>query len=359
MASDLRASWIEEGAFQGSVGRRSGTIRLGVLTATNHHYLEVPDAGIGEPMYHLVEESSDGPPKSGQFQLIRIPDSVFPDFTGASQGLEDQFVPDLTIYFQSDADHDSFVRAYSAAWEKEMELKASENAAIEAALADAIEGEQRLLQLREDEVAETLSWFRERDSSGGLLRACVASTAGTRRDSLRAVLSIGGPFESQARSGSASWNVDFMRGKAAVPKPPARRGLPFEQQRQLAIAASTDVEMLKHELGGIDPKVKIDWDALPEPQFLPRRTAGRESEPGPPMRLLDIACGAGKCECFRFLFMFCGITPTAESMRQALASQNNELVRDLWNRLPETDRKLWLVSFGRVAAEFHNGVAFP
>jgi hypothetical protein len=74
--------------------------------------------------------------------------------------------------------------------------------------------------------------------------------------------------------------------------------------------------------------------------------------------LLEIACGAGNALCFRFLVGFCGLEPTDETLRQALASGNNELVRDVWNRLSEVVRVEGLVSFAKVSADFHNDVAF-
>jgi hypothetical protein len=43
---------------------------------------------------------------------------------------------------------------------------------------------------------------------------------------------------------------------------------------------------------------------------------------------------------------------TAESLRQAVANGNSELVRDVWNRLRDDERKAGLVSFAEVAADF-------
>ena len=73
--------------------------------------------------------------------------------------------------------------------------------------------------------------------------------------------------------------------------------------------------------------------------------------------LLEIACGAGRSDCLRFLTTFCGLEPGPESMRQALASENNEMVRDVWNRLSEAQRAEGLVSFADVAADYHNYIA--
>jgi hypothetical protein len=62
--------------------------------------------------------------------------------------------------------------------------------------------------------------------------------------------------------------------------------------------------------------------------------------------------------CFRFLVGFCGLEPTGETQRQALASGNNELVRDVWIQLTIMARAEGLVSFAEVAADFHNHIAF-
>jgi hypothetical protein len=52
------------------------------------------------------------------------------------------------------------------------------------------------------------------------------------------------------------------------------------------------------------------------------------------------------------------LAPTGETLRQALASGSNELVRDVWILLTPLARAEGLVSFGKVAADFHNGEAF-
>jgi hypothetical protein len=118
------------------------------------------------------------------------------------------------------------------------------------------------------------------------------------------------------------------------------------------LAAVKGVEELKRALGGLDAKTLtfVDCRLCPGPPVLLRRPTGR-------FGVLEVACGAGRGDCFRFLVGFCELMPGPEAMRQALASEDNELVRDVWNRLSRAERADGLVSFAGVAADFHNQVA--
>jgi hypothetical protein len=95
--------------------------------------------------------------------------------------------------------------------------------------------------------------------------------------------------------------------------------------------------------------------------MLPKHAKPRGWEPIG-LTLLEITCGAGQGDCFRFLTEFCRLNVAPETMpevmRQALAGRSEEIVRDVWNRLEETEREQGLVSFAHFAAELHNEVVF-
>jgi hypothetical protein len=129
----------------------------------------------------------------------------------------------------------------------------------------------------------------------------------------------------------------------------------LRRQLRLGMTAASDVEALKGELGGLDPRTVFKFRALPGQELLPQMS---EWSVTPSVSLLDIACGAGCSDCVRFLLEFCGLEVSTKTMRFALASENDEMIRDVWNRLSEAQREAGLVSYARVAAEFHNMIAF-
>jgi hypothetical protein len=324
---------------------RSGKIGIGSLTVAGHHYLRVPPIGTGDPAFFLLE---DGSVVDGRFVIPAIP---------------------LSMSFGSNEALASFAVAYATAWQQESGRKEVEKDAVEVTLQDALAGEEKLMSLEISDIPEALAWFDERDPSGKLFRRCFSSTAGAQRASLAAHVELAKQFgvpQGERATGVALWNVAnqfpdrsrlrlsrcahhrvYARFYGPRHAEPPKGTPPLERQRRVAFAAATDVEALKQELGSLDSGLVIELEALPGPELLPRRPyAGRPwalLEPeyktcSPWTGLLEIACGAGNVQCFRFLVEFCGLTPTVETMRQALAIGNNELVRDVWNRLTEAAR---------------------
>jgi hypothetical protein len=129
--------------------------------------------------------------------------------------------------------------------------------------------------------------------------------------------------------------------------------LPLDRQKAIADACVTGVEELKRALGGADGgSVKICPEAQPGRDRLPREPS--KSGKAIPVSLLELAAGSGRRDCFGFLLTFCEMKPTGETLRQAIASGDDEMVRDVWNRLDETARNEALVTSAEVASEFGN-----
>jgi ankyrin repeat protein len=116
----------------------------------------------------------------------------------------------------------------------------------------------------------------------------------------------------------------------------------------LALACATGVEELKQALGGRNPNLQV------APGWLPDCLARRTKRLG----LIEIAAGAARVDSLSFLMHFCGIRPTPEAMRQAVASGNVDIQRDIWTRLEVAERTDGLVSFAEVAIKFSNPTAF-
>jgi hypothetical protein len=219
---------------------------LGVLTTTQHYYLQVPANTGGDPVFELFEE---GASHDGKFEI-----------------------PSLKLFIEFDRgdDLDVFAEVYADLWQKELEVKGRNLLAVEEAVADQIAGESKLLSLKAEEIEATLACFAERDPTGGLLEACMLSTAGARVANLPAVIEIAKTsglidswaFKRNSDSGRALWSFSFVaggektkqKGESDGPKKDEPVLVPIKLQRRIALAAATDVEVLKRELGGIDPK---------------------------------------------------------------------------------------------------------
>jgi hypothetical protein len=123
MSGATMAHWEEIITRPGMVnGVRSGMIHLGMLSTTGGHYLKLPTTLPAETEFHLIER---------------------PSITDSALAIPDL---DVAIRFDAGADFQAFALAYSEAWEKEAGF-AVDVSAVEAALAPALEGEQRLLHL--------------------------------------------------------------------------------------------------------------------------------------------------------------------------------------------------------------------
>jgi hypothetical protein len=143
------ANWFSILESNGWAGKnRTEPIGLGILTVTGHHYLRVPSIGAGDPTFFVIEKGSV---VDGVFAIPAIP---------------------LSIVFESDEALAKFAEAYASAWEKEGEVKEVTKGRLEAALRDSLAGEERLLSLKIDEIAEALAWVHQRDPSGLLFRRC-------------------------------------------------------------------------------------------------------------------------------------------------------------------------------------------
>jgi hypothetical protein len=334
--TNMMTNWEELITTNGDLGLGpSCIIRLGVLTSTGHHYLQVTIVGENDPMFHLLEEGV----LKEKFELQ---------------------VPVLRIRFDSIERCAAFAAAYAEAWERELEVKAQEKQRIEEALAGQLEGEARLLSLEAEEVAidAALAWFAAQNPTKRLFDLCFKSAAGARRGSARALVKLlrwrhgddGWHYYSSGKKGSALWNIWYLNSRCGYDW---RSSEADQRKSWVGSAATKGVEELKQALGGLDAKA-IDFHccAPPDPPELPRWPPDRAK-----FGVLEIACGAGRSDCFRFLVGFCGLEPGPESMRQSLASENLEMVRDVWNRLSEAERAEGLVSFAEVAADYHNYVA--
>jgi hypothetical protein len=259
------------------------------------------------------------------------------------------------IHFGSTGTRDAFCAVHAECLRRDVELRAAQEQRVLEVFADALRGEEELMSLGPDDVDSALLWFESLPDKA-LLATCLKSVGGAKRDSLAAHRAIAGRLGSiePGAVGTPLWNVK----PSAVRANPVGQVLSIDRQKKLANASATGVEELKQELSGLDARhVVIEAAALPGGELLPRREFdGGAAVPG--MNLLDIACGAGKIHCFMFLVNYCGMKGTAKSMRQALGSENTELVRDVWNRLDEVTRDAELASFASVAASYHNYLAF-
>jgi hypothetical protein len=112
---------------------------------------------------------------------------------------------------------------------------------------------------------------------------------------------------------------------------------PAETARALAAATCAE-ELMRTTVAG----TSIARAQLPCSRSLPRR--------GP--TILDVAAAAANRECFSFALLFLHVPVTSETVKQAIAGLDLELVRDCWTRLPANERDI--VGFASVAAGFAN-----
>jgi hypothetical protein len=113
------------------------------------------------------------------------------------------------------------------------------------------------------------------------------------------------------------------------------------------LTTSNDIFALGRLLGGeVAKTVRIRVEDIPESVI--RR----------PFRcsLLDVSVGAGAVEMTKYLLEFHDVKPTRETLKQAISTGNAELIRLMWQRVPEGDR-LHRADLLQVAADFHREAA--
>jgi ankyrin repeat protein len=144
----------------------------------------------------------------------------------------------------------------------------------------------------------------------------------------------------------------------SAPKP-ARRSpvdwvfnsaIPLAKQVQIVRAATVGGSELNLAIGGLPATFKVDRLACLD--VVTRYP--RDSD----LSLLDVAAAAGCRSSFDVLLMFWQLPVTAETMWQAIAGGDRELVRDTWVRLGVSVREQGLSSFIAVGAEFHREEIF-
>jgi hypothetical protein len=129
-------------------------------------------------------------------------------------------------------------------------------------------------------------------------------------------------------------------------------GLTVQRLQHVALAPTAGVEQMKAGLSGNDQaKLMIPQDALPGREMLRRQNRGKAGHASP--GVWGIACGNGCVQNFWFLTATHNFPVTHESMRQALARPNGQMVREARHHLPENERAEGPPdSFRKVAAEF-------
>ena len=75
------------------------------------------------------------------------------------------------------------------------------------------------------------------------------------------------------------------------------------------------------------------------------------------MRVIDVACSAGSVDVVKFLPMSHDAEVSRQTLEMAIASGCFEVIRLVWDRLPESERAMKL-SFLRVAADWHRHDVF-
>jgi hypothetical protein len=107
--------------------------------------------------------------------------------------------------------------------------------------------------------------------------------------------------------------------------------------------ASNSIAELGRLLGGFEAKkLRVPLHYLPESVL--RRPWSNS--------LLDVAVGASAIEVAKYLLEFHEVTPTRDTLKMALATGNPELIRLIWQRLPEGDRRR-RDDLLEVAADYH------
>jgi hypothetical protein len=119
---------------------------------------------------------------------------------------------------------------------------------------------------------------------------------------------------------------------------------PGEVETMAEAILAGDVRKLGELISGSDPAgVRIDRDKLQ--LALPRWTKG-------PAQLLDIAAAVGGAP-LRYQLEFFELKPTLETLYQAVATGDSDIVRTIWDRLPP-DLRTRLGELAMTAADFHH-----
>jgi hypothetical protein len=112
-------------------------------------------------------------------------------------------------------------------------------------------------------------------------------------------------------------------------------------------AASNDVGGVGRLLGAREAKsIEFRLEVLPESvQRKPLKSS-----------LLDVAVGAGAVEVAKCLLEFHGVEASRETLKEALSTGSPELIRVIWQRLPEGEFR-FREDLLEVSADFHREVA--
>jgi hypothetical protein len=105
------------------------------------------------------------------------------------------------------------------------------------------------------------------------------------------------------------------------------------------------VRKLGELISGADA-ARIRIDPRKFPLELPRRTKGRAS-------LLDVAAAVGGAP-LRYLLEFFELKPTIETLHQAVATGDSDIIRTIWDRLPPDVRAQRLDELATTASDFHH-----
>jgi hypothetical protein len=132
-----------------------------------------------------------------------------------------------------------------------------------------------------------------------------------------------------------------------VPRWTAFRGTPapIDVDDMAAAILAGDVPRLGESISGADAvKIRIGRNRLP--LELRRRPKGSAT-------LLDVAAAVGGAP-LRYLLEFFGLKPTIETLHQAVATGEPDLIRTIWDRLPLDVREAHIGELALTAADFHH-----
>jgi hypothetical protein len=120
---------------------------------------------------------------------------------------------------------------------------------------------------------------------------------------------------------------------------------PVETDPMAAAILAGDVPGLGDLIAGADAaKIRIDRNKLPlELSRRPKRRA----------TLLDVAASIGGAP-LRYLLEFFGLKPTIETLHQAVATGESDLIRTVWDRLSPDVRAAHVEELTMTAADFHH-----
>jgi hypothetical protein len=120
---------------------------------------------------------------------------------------------------------------------------------------------------------------------------------------------------------------------------------PVETDPMAATILASDVPRLGELISGAEAaKIRIDRNTLP--LELPRRPKG-------PATLLDVAASIGGAP-LRYLLEFFGLKPTIETLHQAVATSESDLIRTIWDRVSPDVRAAHAGELAITAADFHH-----